>query len=470
MELLFESRTDMLWTTDKVNVVQGRAEIDAEPVLVGDTFADRRGVSIYGTVLRDGGRFRMWYQATAEDYAAGNPAWVAYAESDDGLTWRKPDLGLVSCGPGANNLCDLNVHCPSVFIDPDAPASGRYRAAGYVSDVQPGCRTDLARAGYYTFGSPDGLHWEPDGAEPTWDSCDVITSAYHPDQRRGIAAMKFNPRVGGFMRRVLYTAELRDGRWSPARPALIPDEFDDICAVARGYVSGDYYGMSLLPAGSGTVGLIWQFRHRAPRTSQHASGQFGESDVTLAYQSEPGGCWQHSRGRADFISHTDRPWTRGGVYGASTPIEVGDEHWLYISGSVHSHAWQTGVDGEPDPVRQRQMAEEGHGQIGIARWPKWRLVDFRADPAGMVTVRIGPIDGRGDLHLNYECEPGGWIDASLIPEGGGSVLDTATRLTGDAVEAKVNWKQGALAATPADRTLWLQLQMDRASVYAYDLR
>ena len=34
----------------------------------------------------------------------------------------------------------------------------------------------------------------------------------------------------------------------------------------------------------------------------------------------------------------------------------------------------------------------------------------------MLTVRIGPIDGRADLHLNYECEPGGWIDASLIPE------------------------------------------------------
>jgi hypothetical protein len=50
------------------------------------------------------------------------------------------------------------------------------------------------------------------------------------------------------------------------------------------------------------------------------------------------------------------------------------------------------------------------------------------------------------------------------------VLDTATRLTGDAVEAKVDWKQGALAATPADSTLWLQLQMERATVWAYELR
>ena len=332
MELLFESRLDVKWKSGKVNVVQGRAEIDPEPVLVGDSPVDGASVSIYGSVLRDGGRFRMWYQAYPKDWDRGsNSAWVCYAESDNGLDWKKPALGIVDYGGGPSNLCNLGVHSPSVFIDPEAPPSHRYRATGCVDPGKPGNHAGLEKSGYYTFHSADGLHWEADDSAPTWDSVDVITSVYHPWQQRGIVAMKFNPMVRGFMRRVIYNAELRDGRWSPAHPALIPDEFDDVCAIARGYSTGDYYGMGMLPAGSGTAGMIWQFRHRLPRAPL-ASGQFGNVDISLAYQSGPRACWEHQSGRSDFISSASQHWTRGGNYSASCPVEVGDEHWLYNTG------------------------------------------------------------------------------------------------------------------------------------------
>ena len=470
MELLHESRLDITAVNGKLYPFQEKPRISQEPVLLPDTHVDGAGAAIYGTVLHDGGRYRMWYQAWPADWDGGDVSLVGYAESDDGQRWRKPNLGLVDYGGRQNNLCDMGFHCPSVFIDPEAAASHRYRAAGYVSAAQPGCRAEPGGSGYYTFHSADGLHWEPDGPDPTWDSCDVITTAYHPRQRRGIASMKFNPQVGGFMRRVIYTAELRDGQWSPARPALIPDEFDDLCAVARGYVTGDYYGMTILPAGSGTAGLIWQFRHRAPRLSRNASGQFGECDITLAYQIAAGGCWQHRRGRADFISHGEHDWTRGGLYAASTPIEVGDEHWLYVTGSPHSHAWSTTLDGETDTTRRKTMTAEGGSRIGIARWPKWRLFGFRADPAGMVVFRIGPLEGASELHLNYACEPGGRIDAGLTDDNGGEVLDRAARLTGDAVEAKMHWEKGVLAAAAPGEKFWLKLQMDRATVWGYEPR
>ena len=48
MELLFETRLDVKWKSGKVNVVQGRAEIDPEPVLVGDTPVDGASVSMTG--------------------------------------------------------------------------------------------------------------------------------------------------------------------------------------------------------------------------------------------------------------------------------------------------------------------------------------------------------------------------------------------------------------------------------------
>jgi len=52
-----------------------------------------------GTVLRDEamGRFRMWYR--------DGKAKEMYAESDDGIAWRKPELGLVAHeGSTKNNI------------------------------------------------------------------------------------------------------------------------------------------------------------------------------------------------------------------------------------------------------------------------------------------------------------------------------------------------------------------------------
>ena len=117
--------------------------------------------------------------------------------------------------------------------------------------------------GYYTAHSADGLKWEYDQLVPQWKSNDVITSIYHSEQRRGIVALKVTPypSVNGIPRRSIWNAEFRDGRWSEAHSALLPDEVDDIAAVARGFSSGDYYGMGMMPAGSGTVGFLWQFRH-----------------------------------------------------------------------------------------------------------------------------------------------------------------------------------------------------------------
>ena len=62
----------------------------------------------YSLVTRDGGKYRMWYRCDphgkGEDYKDSN-AVTAYAESDDGIHWEKPDLGLIEFeGSKHNNL------------------------------------------------------------------------------------------------------------------------------------------------------------------------------------------------------------------------------------------------------------------------------------------------------------------------------------------------------------------------------
>lgn len=78
-----------------------------KPVLTprrGDPKApDNMAAFFYGTVLHEEGRFRMWYYAcnfaaeTAQLGALGpgdvRQGPVCYAESDDGIHWRRPNLG-----------------------------------------------------------------------------------------------------------------------------------------------------------------------------------------------------------------------------------------------------------------------------------------------------------------------------------------------------------------------------------------
>ena len=105
-------------------------------------------------VMKDGSRYRMWYRANFNQA----PFYTAYAESDDGIRWTKPSLGLIEFrGSRENNIVwvgDPDVpdkpYVLSVFKDghPKTPASERYKATG------------LARGGgLQGLVSPDGLRW-----------------------------------------------------------------------------------------------------------------------------------------------------------------------------------------------------------------------------------------------------------------------------------------------------------------------
>jgi len=456
MELLFESRTEITKRTGDIHFFQRKPAIHPESVLGPDSFVDGAGTMCYGTVLRDNGIFRMWYQAWPRDWQNGsNSGLIGYAESDDGLAWRKPKLGLVDYkGKGKdNNLIDIFGHSFTVFIDPDAPAGSRYRATMSIRRE--------AGYGYYTAHSADGLKWEYDQLAPQWWSVDVINSIYHPGQRRAIVALKFTPKINGIRRRSIWNAELRDGRWSEAHSALLPDELADADAVSRGYSRGDYYGMGMMPAGSGTVGFLWQFRR--------SDMAHGVNDVTLVYQAGRGERWEHVPGRPDFISHADPSFGKGTVYTASCPVTVGDEQWLYFTAYTREHGWYLHKDKEIADKRMQTVIDEGLSSIGVARWPKWRLFGFRSDPKGSLTLTLDGIREPSRLLLNYECEQGGSVRISLedVPE---RTEENSIPLTGSSFDAAATWSDGDVLVPPAEgQFVKATLHMDRASVYAYQV-
>jgi hypothetical protein len=143
-------------------------------------------VSAYVSVFRANGKYRMYYRgASAADYARPSalrpgervlpphPDLTCYAESDDGISWTKPTLGLVEFnGSKANNIIlkDSEVSenfSPFYDKNPAAPESARFKAVGGGSH------------GLYAFESGDGIHWKkilpvPVLTDGTFDSLNVV--------------------------------------------------------------------------------------------------------------------------------------------------------------------------------------------------------------------------------------------------------------------------------------------------------
>lgn len=129
----------------------------------------------YHSIFKDGDKYRMYYkcwQLTVTPDGKVNtgehPLFCCYAESDDGIKWRKPELGLHEFkGSKANNIViphgmmgkvNPDGGHPAVFKDenPDAPADAKYKAI--VRSNSP--------KGLLALKSPDGLHWSPMADKP----------------------------------------------------------------------------------------------------------------------------------------------------------------------------------------------------------------------------------------------------------------------------------------------------------------
>jgi hypothetical protein len=475
MELLFESRTNLGGFTGHLNFVQRKPRLHPEPVIRPDTFADGAGVSIYGSVLQDGGKLRMWYLAVPEDWDyQRDMSSIAYAESDDGITWTKPALGILDHGPGRNHLTNLGLHSATVFLDPESPPSHRYRATGCGYKGLFLCHPEITDAGYYTAHSADGLRWTLDAPKPRWLSADVITSIWHPGRRGALTALKYSPRWMRMGRRSIHTAEMRGGVYGDAVSALYADEFDDMLAATRGFHSCDYYGMGMLPAGQGTVGFLWNYWHELPYTSDPACAfaLYGTSDITLVYQPESGGRWFHMPGRPIFVDHTEVPWARNGwINSASNVVEVGDEHRLYFSGQPTSHGFGWTPEWKATPKWVEYMKKHKKSAITFASWPKWQLFGFESDPEGQFTVHLGPVEKPSELCLSYEIiKPEGRVSAEVHvhPSTKRHAFEDHVPLTRGSTGEKAAWKTGTVI--PATPSASLFLRLENARVYAYELR
>lgn len=131
-----------------------------ETVIFPDRPWEKHIISFFLTVRDEEGKLRMWY-ICRDDWGEGSQANLAYAESQDGIAWVKPNLGLYDYkGSRDNNLLGVHSLEGVVFQDPNMPPEQRYV---YVTADKPQMgKNTTGPTGIYRYYSADGLRWQRD--------------------------------------------------------------------------------------------------------------------------------------------------------------------------------------------------------------------------------------------------------------------------------------------------------------------
>ncbi len=451
----------------------------------------------WGNVIREqDGQFRLWYctmtmghnargpheMAQAEVWGKGDdyafrprsPADVRdvetmlgkYAESDDGLHWKKPQLDLIEFrGSRKNNIIldgqraarqtdgaltnfdgytilrddteqdpakryKMVAHWESVHYWDNHPVSGSLGRSQEKMD-----RYAAARGEYIT-GSPDGLRWEqplerlntlPSGGG---DRLLVVPDRRH---RRWMAYV----RAGGWSHPAFsYSSDLV--KWSEADPArqITPK---DVQAPAV---------ECMIPFNYGNQDLGFPCGMDKPK---------GVFTVMLAARHD-GAPWTWVENQQPFIPFgpPGSYYATGAVPLHNEPFVVGNELLIFFNAFSRN---------QPQPSRF------GTRSIGVAKLRRdgfAGLTSATNDKPGTLTTK--PITVKGDsLLINVEQRGGkGQAEVALLSESGeelpGFGFADAVPITQDAVRARVTWKRPTDLRSLKDKSVRIVLRVQGGAI------
>ncbi len=433
---------DTFWIEDSQGVARRLHEpVRRNTAIAGDRPWDRAGVS-YMTVFPDGGKFRAWYRCDCEMPIRDDRRLplIACAESDDGVHWEKPSLGVVEFdgstdnnlvwrGPG-NNL--------SLFRDdgPGVPAEERYKGIVRTSDL-------LALV------SADGLRWRlrreaPIHTERPFDSHNIVFR----DPFRGDYVI-YARGVGG-------RGDFKGGvRWVRRSTSADFESWSEWESIDVGREPAEHlYTNACVPY------------ERAPGTYLMFPSRFVK-------ERKPVPDWPHGPGVNDVVFLSSRDgvrfdWSLGEAF-----LRPGPD-----PGNWHERAL----------YMEHGLLQTGPAEISLYGMENWRLPSnrirrytLRTD--GFVSVRAGHVGGElttrpfvfaGDeLELNYSTSAAGSLGVEVQRADGspieGRTLSDFGERYGDEIDGVVSWGGrgvGDLAGEPVR----LRVTLQDADLYAFRFR
>ncbi len=421
---------------------------------------------LYGSVIRDGERYRAWYQSGKG---------VAYAESADGIEWVKPRLDLVQIdGQKTHLLFRKNSetsgsaelpHYQELFgvvRDPREPDPERRYKMGFLSldwNYTGPRQLPFHRGqhrGLGVAGSPDGIHWRLIADFATDAICDGATHwMLDPLLERYVLfgrVLKTPTEVEAAWSGYDWYRAWHSGRavgriesadfvkWNFTEPASAPVV---LTADLQDPPGTEIYSLNVFPYEGLYIGLVQVFLARPDACTL---------EVQLA-SSRDGVHFTRAGNRSAFIAVGPvGSWDRFNQSIANNPpIAVGDELRFYYGGRTYRHSPYQGKDSGPRA-----------GGIGFASIRRDRFAALEASFDGGVLV-TKPLKLAGKtLHLNVRSDFGQAALEALSPAG--EVIARSKPIQRDSLDEAVEWEVGGLDGREAP--VVLRFTLKNACLYA----
>lgn len=344
---------------------------------------DAQAVQFYGSVIREGGRFRMWYVAVGDDAdktRAPSARWrAAYAESDDGVRWIKPNLGLVEYAGNTNNNLIATDPAPLGFVnlkvlpDPEDPdPERRYKISTHVYFQHQSRLGTLA-----PFASADGLRWrmlteaKPVNGELARE--DLVLPAVHFEPCGGLYrwdgmyficgqnAMNATRPYQGRVTRMYRSSDFVN--WSPTSSIGFVRATQHVPLGAGRSLEGEqnHEGISIWNRKNVLLGVYGRW---------HGAKEWKDITVDLGFVvSNDGLSFREPAHEWTFLSRgDDGAWDQGGLLQGQGFENVGDQTFIYYG------AW--------DPRNTGKKVVAPRGGVGLATLPRDRFGDLVVEEAG----------------------------------------------------------------------------------------
>lgn len=394
-------------------------------------------ITAYGTVLREAGGFKMWYQIywLPVPFDRDKQRLVyGYATSHDGLEWDKPILGLKQyMGSTANNVLagddDHMCHGATVIADSH--------------EVDPSRRYKLIAVPGYLGYSADGIHWRRVPKDET-DLNPFTHDTHHVffwDERAGHYRLYTRPGSGDRRIALATSPDCRTWKWhEPDNVVFAPDERDETACNIKGF-----YNMSVVPYHGLYIGLLAAYYHDETL------------DVQLAW-SRDGVAWERCGDRRPFIPRGPKGSLDSGmIFPFSDIVRVGDDIRIYYSGHNYLHSL-------PDIQRPDAVAS-----MTFATLRDDGFVSFDAgDTQGTFTTK--PIRMCGDKLFVNAAASNGYVKVAILDDASvpmpGFASAEANPISGDGIRQEATWPRGHVRAL-GERMVRLKFRAKNAKVYSF---
>ncbi len=436
----------------------------------------------YATVIQEGDRYRMYYRG--HRYLLDPPPLrqaqsevVCYAESDDGIHWKKPALGLFDWPPTQNNTgnkqnnifwrggAETHNFAPFLDTNPQARPDEKYKAVGGT----------ISSKGLLSFASADGIHWRQLSATPVvtqgafdshntvfWDPAHqrytMYTRFFSEDNFKGL-------RSSG----VSFSTDFRT--WSTPVGLTYPDSPPQ--QMYTNQIAPYYRAPHILfgfPTRFVARPMTNQARRLAPVETRRLfyesikeSGAYTGAEVT-------DGCFMTSRDGQAF-HRWDEAFLR--------PGREAEGRWIYGDNYQSYGLFETKAEapGLPNEISLHFIEGAWRDEQHRLRRYTMRLdgfVSLNAPFAGGIATTV-PLTFTGQrLTLNFETSAAGSLRVAILDAAGqalpGFGLADCDELFGDTVDRTVTWRDSADLAALAGRTIRLQFSLKDADLYSFQFQ